>query len=77
MPFWSTFMIYLNFALRNALARTYVTRSSKGCCLLRERDFSIDTAISKCRAQEAARKQWADIASGLDSAQIRGWEEAD
>ena len=39
--------------------------------LLRERDLSLDTAISKCRAQEAARKQRADITSGLDGAQIR------
>ena len=38
--------------------------------LLRERDLSLDTAISKCRAQEAARKQRADITSGLDGAQI-------
>ena len=36
--------------------------------LLRERDRSLDTAISKCRAQEAARKQRADITSGLDGA---------
>ena len=39
--------------------------------LLQEQDLSLDTAISKCRAQEAARKQRADITSGLDGAQIR------
>ena len=39
--------------------------------LLRERDLTLDTAISKCRTQEAARKQRAAIINDSDNAQIR------
>ena len=39
--------------------------------LLRERDLSLDTAISKCRAQEAAKKQRAQIADGTQVQTIR------
>ena len=35
--------------------------------LLKEKDLSLDTAISKCRAQEAAKKQRAEIPNGTDS----------
>ena len=35
--------------------------------LLKEKDLSLDTAISKCRAQEAAKKQRAEITNGTDS----------
>ena len=38
--------------------------------LLRERDLSLETAISKCRAQEAAKKQRAEISPGVDSVQV-------
>jgi hypothetical protein len=47
------------------MQKAYVTRLLKGNTvedLLREKDLSLDTAILKCRAQEAARKQQADIA---------------
>ena len=80
MTSWSAFVIYLrpvNFALKNALAKTYATRLSRGCWrgtpsrILLGIKLSLNTAISKCRAQEAARKQLADITSGLDGAQIR------
>ena len=38
--------------------------------LLRERDLSLETAISKCRAQEAAKKQREEISPGVDSVQV-------
>ena len=75
---WSAFVIYLrpvNFSLKNALARTYVI--SKGCWRGTPSRISFENGIylltlpSRSAEHEAARKQRADITSGLDGAQIR------
>ena len=40
--------------------------------LLKEKDLTLDTAVTICRAQEAARKQRAEISAGVHVSAIRG-----